>query len=39
MMNFRTWSEDNFAILALWRTVFSFAKVIIAIVVAVELLS
>tara|TARA_B100000214_G_C23893796_1_gene593089 strand:- start:537 stop:653 length:117 start_codon:yes stop_codon:yes gene_type:complete len=38
-MDFKTWSEDNFAVLALWRTVFSFAKVIIAIVVAVELLS
>jgi len=38
-MDFKTWSEDNFAILALWRTVFSFTKVIIAIIVAVELLS
>jgi len=38
-MNFKTWSEDNFAILALWRTVFSFVKVIIAMVVAVELLT
>ena len=38
-MDFKTWSEDNFAILALWRTAFSFAKVIIAIIVAVELLS
>lgn len=38
-MNFKTWSEDNFAILALWRTIFSFVKVIIAIIVGVELLS
>ena len=38
-MSIEEWSQDRFATLALLRTVFSLVKVIIATVIAVELLS
>jgi len=38
-MNLEQWSQDRFATLALLRTVFGFVKVIIAAVIAVELLT
>ena len=34
----KTWSEDNFAVLAFWRTLFSFVKVLIAGFIALHLL-
>jgi len=36
-MSIEKWSQDRFATLALARTVFGFLKVIIAVIVAVEL--
>jgi len=38
-MNLEQWSQDRFATLALLRTVFSLIKVIIAMIIAVELLT
>ena len=38
-MSVEEWSQDRFATLALLRTVFGFVKVIIATVIAVELLT
>lgn len=38
-MSIEKWSQDRFATLALLRTVFGFVKVIIATIIAVELLT
>tara|TARA_A100001201_G_scaffold26616_1_gene29390 strand:+ start:270 stop:386 length:117 start_codon:yes stop_codon:yes gene_type:complete len=38
-MSIEEWSKDRFATLALLRTVFGFVKVVIATVIAVELLT
>jgi len=38
-MSIEEWSQDRFATLALLRTVFGFVKVIIATIIAVELLT
>jgi len=38
MKALKTWSEDNFAVLAFWRTIFSFVKVVIAGFIALQLL-
>tara|TARA_Y100000004_G_scaffold193499_1_gene256190 strand:+ start:4049 stop:4165 length:117 start_codon:yes stop_codon:yes gene_type:complete len=38
MKALKAWSEDNFAVLAFWRTVFSFVKVLIAGFIALHLL-